>query len=68
MRTEAEAAGLTVHELVGLEGLSGWLPFSQERWDSPADRETILDVARLVENETSLAGLSGHLLLICEAP
>jgi SAM-dependent methyltransferase len=67
LRTEAHAAGLTVRELVGLEGLPGWLPFSQDRWDSPADRETILDVARLVENEPSLAGLSAHLLLICEA-
>lgn len=68
LRVEADGAGLTVHELVGLEGLPGWLPFSQDRWDSPVDRETILDVARLVEGETSLAGLSGHLLLICEAP
>ncbi len=49
LRTEADGAGLTVHELVGLEGLPGWLPFSQDRWDSPVDRETILDVARLVE-------------------
>jgi SAM-dependent methyltransferase len=68
LRAEAEEAGLRVRELVGLEGLPGWLPFSQERWDSPVDRETILDVARLVESEPALAGLSGHLLLIGEAP
>jgi SAM-dependent methyltransferase len=67
LHAEAAGAGLTVRELVGLEGLPGWLPFSQERWDSPADRETLLDVARLVETEPSLAGLSGHLLLICES-
>ena len=66
LHAEADAAGLAVRELVGLEGLPGWLQFSQDRWDSPADRETILDVARLVENEPSLAGLSGHLLLICD--
>jgi 2-polyprenyl-3-methyl-5-hydroxy-6-metoxy-1,4-benzoquinol methylase len=66
LRAEADTAGLTVRELVGLEGLPGWLPFSQDRWDSPVDREIILDVARLVEDEPSLAGLSGHLLLICE--
>jgi SAM-dependent methyltransferase len=63
---EAEAAGLTVLELVGLEGLSGWLPFQEDRWDSPADRETILGAARIVENEPSLVGLSAHLLLVCE--
>ena len=33
---------------------------------SARPEETILDVARLVENEPSLAGLSGHLLLICD--
>jgi SAM-dependent methyltransferase len=66
LHAEADAVGLAVRELVGLEGLPGWLPFSQDRWDSPDDRETILNVARLVENEPSLAGLSGHLLLICD--
>jgi hypothetical protein len=67
LRAEAEAAGLMMRDLVGLEGLPGWLPFSNDRWDSPAERETILDVARLVESEPSLAGLSAHLLSICEA-
>lgn len=65
---EAETTGLTMRELVGLEGLPGWLPFSKDRWGSPAERETILDVARLVQSEPSLAGLSAHMLLICEAP
>ena len=68
LRTEADTAGLTVRELVGLEGMPGWLPLSQDRWDAPADRETVLDGARLVACEPSLAGLSGHLLVICEAP
>ena len=56
-----------MRDLVGLKRLPGWLPFSNDRWDSPAERETILDVARLVESEPSLAGLSAHLLSICEA-
>jgi SAM-dependent methyltransferase len=68
LRTEANRAGLFAGELVGLEGLPGWLPFAQDRWETPADREIILDVARLVEDEQSLSGLSGHLLLICEVP
>lgn len=63
---EAQAADLTVLELVGLEGLARWLPFSEERWASPTDREIILEAARLVEHEPSLAGLSAHLLLVCQ--
>lgn len=63
---EAETAGLAVRELVGLEGLSRWLPFDEERWSAAEDREIILEGARLVEHEPALAGLSAHLLLIAQ--
>ena len=35
-----------------------------ERWKDPETRERIRDVARLVEAEPSLLGLSPHLLAI----
>jgi ubiquinone/menaquinone biosynthesis C-methylase UbiE len=65
---EAEEAGLRVREVVGVEGLAGWLPNLADRWADPAARETILYSARAVENEPSLLGLSAHLLLVADRP
>jgi 2-polyprenyl-3-methyl-5-hydroxy-6-metoxy-1,4-benzoquinol methylase len=67
LAAEAETAGISVRELVGLEGLSRWLPFDETRWSAPEGRENILEGARLMEHEPTLAGLSAHLLLIGEA-
>jgi SAM-dependent methyltransferase len=63
---EATAAGLRVRELVGVEGLAGWLPGLGERWADPESRDTILSAARATETEPSLAGLSAHLLLVAQ--
>jgi ubiquinone/menaquinone biosynthesis C-methylase UbiE len=63
-RSEAERAGLAVEELVGLEGLAGYLPQLGPRWENPVDRDVILWAARVIESEPSLLGLSPHLLLI----
>jgi SAM-dependent methyltransferase len=65
---EATRAGLDVVELVGIEGLAGWLPHLTGRWSDPADRETILFSARAVETEPALRGLSAHLLLVARRP
>ncbi len=61
---EAEEAGLFVRELVGVEGLAGWLHTLGKRWDNPSDRETILFSARAVESEPSLMGLSPHVIAV----
>ena len=61
---EVESAGLSLVELVGLEGLAGWLPHLGPRWADDADREVILDATRRVESEPALLGLSAHLLAI----
>jgi SAM-dependent methyltransferase len=63
LRREAADAGLEVVELVGLEGLAGWLRALAERW-TDADRTQILYSARAVESEPSLLGLSAHLLMV----
>jgi hypothetical protein len=68
LEAEAGAAGLAVRELVGVEGLAGWLPGLEARWDDAGDREAILHAARVVEREQVLRGLSSHLLLIGERP
>jgi SAM-dependent methyltransferase len=61
---EAEAAGLVVVEMVGVEGLAGWLSPLEERLDSETDRDTVLFSARVVEAEPALLGLSAHLILV----
>jgi hypothetical protein len=55
-------------ELVGLEGLAGWLPHLADRWNDPEARELILYSARAVESEPSLLGLSAHLLAVARRP
>jgi len=68
LRAEAVESGLEVQELVGLEGLAGWLGQLASRWDDPRDRERILWSAAAVESEPSLIGLSAHLLLVARRP
>ncbi len=68
LREEITHAGLDVLDLVGVEGLGGWLAQLAERWDSLEDREVIVDAAREIESEPSLLGLSAHLLAVARSP
>jgi len=67
LTSEAEQAGLQVRELVGLEGLAGWMPHLDHRWKTEDGRSAILYSARTVESEPALLALSAHLLLIAGA-
>jgi SAM-dependent methyltransferase len=58
---EVEDAGLRFEALLGIEG-PGWLV--RDAWDDPDRREHVLRVARAVEEEPTLLGLSSHLLLV----
>ena len=66
LASEGNEAGLRVREVVGLEGLAGWLPDLAESWEDPATREAVLFSARATGTEPSLLGLSAHLLLVAE--
>ena len=68
LRAEVAEAGFAIRELVGLEGLAGYLPQLAARWNDREARDTILRAARAVESEPSLLGLSAHLLLVAGAP
>jgi SAM-dependent methyltransferase len=68
LRGEVHEAGLDPCEVVGLEGLAGWLPDIADRWSDDRARETILNSARAIEAEPSLLGLSAHLLLVATRP
>jgi SAM-dependent methyltransferase len=68
LRSELQEAGLAVLDLVGVEGLAGWLTHLDDAWATSAGRETILDASRLVESEPTLLGLSAHLLTVTRSP
>jgi len=67
LREEISGVGLEVVELVGIEGLAGWLGHLGDRWETPEGRAAILYSARAVEREPSLLGLSGHLLAMARS-
>jgi SAM-dependent methyltransferase len=58
---EITESGLTLDSIVGVEGPGG---FVGEDAGDPAKQEHLLRVARLVEHEPSLLGLSPHLLAV----
>jgi ubiquinone/menaquinone biosynthesis C-methylase UbiE len=64
LQHEVEQVGLSVLDLVGIEGLAGWLGHLGDQWDTVEGREAILYAARMVESEPSLLGLSAHLLAV----
>lgn len=67
LETELEAGGLTLLELVGVEGLAGWLPSLAPQWETETGREAILFAARATEAEPSLLGVSAHLIAVARA-
>ncbi len=68
IRPELVHAGLEVEAIYGVEG-PGWLaPDLNDRWQNETSRHRLLDAARLVETEPTLAGHSAHLLAIAHRP
>jgi ubiquinone/menaquinone biosynthesis C-methylase UbiE len=64
LRRELASAGFRVEGLYGLEGPGWMLQDFDQRWSDPRARSDLLRVARAVEAEPSLLGLSAHLLAV----
>lgn len=64
LQAEAVAAGLAVEATYGLEGPGWMLPDLQQRLDDPRRLADLLHVARSMETEPSMLGVSAHLLLV----
>jgi SAM-dependent methyltransferase len=61
---EVSDAGFQDIQAFGIEG-PGWLmPDFEAHWNDPEARKRILDVARLLERETSIIGVSPHILAV----
>jgi ubiquinone/menaquinone biosynthesis C-methylase UbiE len=64
LEAEVVSAGFHCQAVLGLEG-PGWiLSDFDERWSDPRRREDLLRVARELEREPSIVGLSAHLLAV----
>lgn len=64
LQAEVDAAGLACEAVLGIEGPAWLLADFDERWADDRKREDLLRVARLLERETSVLGVSAHLLAI----
>ena len=64
LKAELIDAGFTDVEVLGIEG-PGWLfPDFEERWKDMRRRRDLLMVARSLEREPSIQGISPHLLAV----
>jgi len=64
LQAELTRAGLTVEGLYGLEGPAWILADFNERWADPRRRSDIVRLARALEAEPSVLGVSAHLLAV----
>jgi hypothetical protein len=62
LRAELDAAGFRDVQVLGVEGPAWILPDFDARWQDPALRKDVLNVARVLEREPSILGASAHLL------
>jgi ubiquinone/menaquinone biosynthesis C-methylase UbiE len=64
LRAELESAGFRCEGVFGLEGPGWMLPDFDARWTDPRKREDILHVARALEAEAPIVGVSAHFLAV----
>jgi SAM-dependent methyltransferase len=68
LRSELEQAQFRGVTVLGVEGPAWMLADFDARWDDPALRKDLLDVARALEAEPSVVGISAHLLVSAASP
>lgn len=64
LKNEVVEAGFRLETLLGIEGAGYWLQNFDVMWDDPIKREWILHVARRLESEETLLGISAHLMAV----
>ncbi len=62
LRSELEVAGFQGVRLLGVEGPGWFWEDFDRRWEDAVLRKDLLDVARALESESSVMGVSAHLL------
>ena len=66
LRNDVSEAGFVVTGIYGVEGPCWLLPDFDAWWDKKEYRERLLRIARTLETESSLLGVSAHLLAVAE--
>jgi ubiquinone/menaquinone biosynthesis C-methylase UbiE len=68
LRAEVEAAGFKVKGVYGIEGPAWLLSDLDARWADAERRNTVLRVARLLEEVPDVVGCSAHMLVVAHTP
>ena len=64
LKAEIETVGFDLEGLFGIQG-PAWLPQNlEEQWADPNCRERLLNIARSLESEPSIIGVSTHIMAI----
>ena len=64
LRSEVAEAGFRVEGIYGIEG-PAWLARDfDEWWSTPALRDRLLNIARALEAERTLSGISAHIMAV----
>lgn len=64
---EAAASGVEVDRIIGVEGLAAVAPDIEAQLEDDAKRQRILDLLRRTEEESSVIGISSHILATATA-
>jgi hypothetical protein len=64
LRRETAEAGFAVTGIYGLEGPAWLVTDFDEWWMNPAYRERLLKIARQVETEPDILGVSAHMMVV----
>jgi ubiquinone/menaquinone biosynthesis C-methylase UbiE len=68
LQAEVQGAGFGVESVYGLEGPGWFLPDLAERWADPRRRSDLLRLAKQLEAEPAILGISAHLLAVARKP
>ena len=68
LEEEITAAGFDLVKTIGLEGPAWLLGNFDDLWADEAKRKDLLTFLKLVESETSIIGVSAHILTVAKAP
>ena len=64
LKSEIEAVGFNLEGLFGIQGPAWLLQNLEEQWADPNCRERLLNIARSLESEPSVIGVSAHIMAI----
>jgi ubiquinone/menaquinone biosynthesis C-methylase UbiE len=68
LESEVKEAGFSVERTLAVEGAAVFLQDLEEHWKDSTRREIILDTVRWLEDEPSVLGVTGHLMVIGRKP